>query len=232
MRTARILTIMMTLLFGTPVLAAGIDLAKVGLGVAEGSGHVNGSAMDVLVLSDASLDEIKVKARKAYMVREVGENGRRTLLVVDTKTSLKHRDEAAYVFSELTLPNGAGSLVIGTPLGPLAKGLRHRPAAYQGSALPGLPEGARLDVETGFTFGQAKVDTATLTVDASPALARSLFVTSLTKAGFRADAAPSESSSVNEPVQFRKGQAIVHLIVNAGSTGSEAKVMLHEVSIP
>lgn len=232
MRTPRILTIMISLLLGTPVLAAGIDLQRVGLAVAEGSGHVNGSAMEVLVLNGASLDQVKEMARKAYTVRELSENGRRTLLVVDGKTSLKALDEAAYVFSELTLPAGSGSLVVGTPLAPLARGLKKGPTSYRGTALPGLPDEARLDVETGFKFGQATVDTSTLSVKTTPALARSLFVTSLAKAGFKASATPSESTEAALPVMFQKGQTVVHLIVNAGDSGSEAKVILHEVSVP
>lgn len=165
MRTARILTLMMTLLAAPAAAAAakGLELAKLGVNAAQGLGHVNGSAMDVLVVTGSTLDDLKKSISQEYTVREVAEHGQRTLLVLNLHAQVHQLSEAAYVFSEV------GGLLVGTPLGPLARGLRGGPKAYQGSALSQLPNGAKLEVETGFTFGRAKVDTSTLTVRATPA---------------------------------------------------------------
>lgn len=222
MRAALIITFILASL-ASPAGAKSLTSESLGLPVAKGSGHVNGQPMDVVVISGPSFDELKRQAKKQFLVREVSDKGQRTLLIVA---------DSPYVFSTLTMPDGAGSLIIGTPLVPLARGLRLGPSSYRGTALASLPDTARLDVETGFSFGQATVDTSTLTVASSPVLARSQFVTSLAQAGFKAEGTPSESWEAGAPLLFRKDKTVVSLIVNAGESGSEAKVMLHEVTVP
>jgi hypothetical protein len=231
MRTVYDLMISLSLLGALSAQAAPLDLKGVGIDAATGSGHVNGSEMDVIVVQGSTLYTLKTKLGGAYTVKEVEQNGQKTLLVIDLKAGAPKPDEAAYVFSATSIADDQ-FLIIGTPLAPLARGLRSGPSKYHGTALPALPDGARLDVETGFTFGQAKVDTSQLTVATSPAMARSLFVEHLARAGFDAMESPSETSPATAPLGFRKGQTVVHVLVNAGASGSEAKVILHEVSVP
>lgn len=222
------------------------ELAELSLAASEGSGRINGKDMEVLVLTGVTLEELQAKLQGRYTTRLVSQDGGRGLMVSDarsaecprcTRPSLENATAIArwtYTFSMITLPKEVGgSLVIGTPLSPLHEAVAKGPTAYQGTALPQLPEGTLLDLESGFRFGQGVVDTTVASLSIPPGQARTLFVEGLAKAGFvrEGDLQP-EAAAAMAPVQFRRGQTVVTLMINAGPSGSDSKVILHEVSVP